>query len=99
MSRRIVARLCIRATFSKHRRALVVAARLPQSGPREAPQPIQRRHRHGQPVPQRIRPRWTLRFTVENLTNKVALYNFLSSFSGTHFVAPRTYQASLGYAF
>ena len=44
-------------------------------------------------------PRWTLRFTVENLTNKVALYNFLSTFSGTHFVAPRTYQASLGYAF
>src|SRR5208282_1577494 len=33
-------------------------------------------------------PRWTLRFTVENLTNKVALYNFLSTFSGTHFVAP-----------
>jgi hypothetical protein len=44
-------------------------------------------------------PRWTLRFTVENLTNKVALYNFLSTFSGTHFVAPRTYQASMGYAF
>jgi outer membrane cobalamin receptor len=44
-------------------------------------------------------PRWTLRFTVENLTNKVALYNFLSTFSGTHFIAPRTYQASMGYAF
>jgi hypothetical protein len=29
----------------------------------------------------------------------VALYNFLSTFSGTHFIAPRTYQASLGYAF
>jgi hypothetical protein len=44
-------------------------------------------------------PRWTLRFTIENLTNKVALYNFLSTFSGTHFVAPRTYQATIGYAF
>jgi hypothetical protein len=44
-------------------------------------------------------PRVTLRFTVENLTNKTALYNFLSTFSGTHFVAPRTYQASLGYSF
>jgi len=43
--------------------------------------------------------RVTLRFTVENLTNKVALYNFLSTFSGTHFVAPRTYQAAVGYAF
>jgi hypothetical protein len=43
--------------------------------------------------------RVTLRFTIVNLKNKVALYNFLSTFSGTHFVAPRTYQASLGYAF
>jgi hypothetical protein len=40
-----------------------------------------------------------LRFTVTNLTNKVALYNFLSTFSGTHFVPPRAYQASLGYVF
>ena len=27
--------------------------------------------------------------TVTNITNKVALYNFLSTFSGTHFVPPR----------
>jgi hypothetical protein len=40
-----------------------------------------------------------LRFTVTNITNKVALYNFLSTFSGTHFVPPRTYQASLAYTF
>jgi hypothetical protein len=44
-------------------------------------------------------PRWTLRFTVENATNKVALYNFLSTFSGTHFIEPRTYQATAGYVF
>ena len=44
-------------------------------------------------------PRVTLRFTVENLTNKVSLYNFLSTFSGTHFVAPRSYQVSIGFAF
>lgn len=43
--------------------------------------------------------RVTLRFTVTNLMNTVALYNFLSTFSGTHFVAPRTYQAQIGYAF
>ena len=36
---------------------------------------------------------WKL--AVVNLTDKVALYNFLSSFSGTHFVAPRTTQASV----
>lgn len=41
----------------------------------------------------------SLRFTVMNVTNKVALYNFLSTFSGTHFVPPRTYQVSMGYAF
>jgi hypothetical protein len=44
-------------------------------------------------------PRVTLRFAIVNLTNKVTLYNFLSTFGGTHFVAPRTYQASVGYAF
>jgi hypothetical protein len=43
--------------------------------------------------------RVTARFTIENLTNKVALYNFLSTFSGTHFVAPRTYQVAIGYVF
>jgi len=32
---------------------------------------------------------------VTNLTNKVALYNFLSTFSGTHFVPPRAYSAGL----
>lgn len=40
-----------------------------------------------------------VRFTVENLTNKMALYNFLSTFSGTHFVQPRTYQVQVGLAF
>ena len=41
----------------------------------------------------------SLRFTIMNVTNKVALYNFLSTFSGTHFVPPRTYQVSMGYTF
>ena len=40
-----------------------------------------------------------LRATIANLTNKVALYNFLSTFSGTHFVEPRTYQLSIAYRF
>jgi Carboxypeptidase regulatory-like domain len=40
-----------------------------------------------------------LRFTLTNVTNKVALYNFLSTFSGTHFVAPRTSQISVTYTF
>ena len=43
--------------------------------------------------------RTVLRFGVMNLGNKVALYNFLSTFSGTHFVAPRSYQASIGLVF
>jgi len=41
----------------------------------------------------------SLRFTAVNLTNKVALYNFLSTFSGTHFVAPRTFQVQAGISF
>jgi hypothetical protein len=40
-----------------------------------------------------------LRFSVTNLTNKEALYNFLSTFSGTHFVAPRAYQVHVGITF
>ncbi len=43
--------------------------------------------------------KWSLRFTVINLTNKTALYNFLSTFSGTHFVTPRTYTAEVGFHF
>jgi len=43
--------------------------------------------------------RVTLQFSVVNLTNQVALYNFLSTFSGTHFVTPRAYRAEIGYVF
>lgn len=45
------------------------------------------------------RYKWSLRFTAVNVTNKVALYNFLSTFSGTHFVTPRSYTAELGFHF
>jgi hypothetical protein len=45
------------------------------------------------------RYKWSLRFTVINLTNKVALYNFFSTFSGTHYVTPRTETAELGFHF
>jgi len=40
-----------------------------------------------------------LRLTALNLTNKEALYNFLSTFSGTHFVTPRALQAEIRLAF
>jgi hypothetical protein len=40
-----------------------------------------------------------LRFSVINVANKDALYNFLSTFSGTHFVTPRAYQVHVGIAF
>jgi hypothetical protein len=45
------------------------------------------------------RYKWSLRFTVVNLTNKEALYNFLSTFSGTHFVTPRAETLELGFHF
>jgi hypothetical protein len=41
----------------------------------------------------------TLRFTGINITNKVALYNFLSTFSGTHFITPRAFQVQAGVTF
>jgi hypothetical protein len=47
----------------------------------------------------RERFRTTLRFAVTNYTNKDALYNFLSTFSGTHFLQPRAYQTALGFVF
>ena len=45
------------------------------------------------------RYRWSLELTAVNLTNQVALYNFLSTFSGTHYVTPRTLTAQLGFSF
>ncbi|MGC2698529.1 MAG: TonB-dependent receptor [Candidatus Angelobacter sp.] len=45
------------------------------------------------------RYKWSLQASVINLTNKTALYNFLSTFSGTHFVTPRSYSAELGFHF
>jgi Carboxypeptidase regulatory-like domain len=39
------------------------------------------------------------KITVVNLMDKVALYNFLSSFSGTHFITPRTLQAEIIFHF
>lgn len=45
------------------------------------------------------RYKWSLRLTAINLTNKLAVYNFLSTFSGSHFVTPRAYTAELGFHF
>ncbi len=39
------------------------------------------------------------RVTAVNVTNKYALYNFLSTFSGTHYVNPRTLTAELAFHF
>jgi Carboxypeptidase regulatory-like domain/TonB-dependent Receptor Plug Domain len=43
--------------------------------------------------------RWSLRLTGVNITNKYALYNFLSTFSGTHYVTPRALTAEVGFHF
>lgn len=43
--------------------------------------------------------KWSLRLTAVNLTNKYALYNFLSTFSGTHYVTPRAMTAEVGFHF
>jgi hypothetical protein len=46
----------------------------------------------------RLKPRGLplgARVTIVNVANTTALYNFLSTFAGTHFVTPRTIQAEL----
>ena len=45
------------------------------------------------------RYRWSVRFTVVNLTNQEVLFNFLSTFSGSHFVSPRSYIGEVGFHF
>jgi hypothetical protein len=43
--------------------------------------------------------RWSLHLTAVNITNKYGLYNFLSTFSGTHYVTPRALTAEIGFHF
>ena len=43
--------------------------------------------------------KWSLRLTAINVANKEALYNFISTFSGTHYVTPRTLSVELGFHF
>ncbi|MFZ3201872.1 MAG: TonB-dependent receptor [Candidatus Acidiferrales bacterium] len=45
------------------------------------------------------RYKWSVRLTVINLTNNYALYNFLSTFSGTHYVTPRAVTGEVGFHF
>jgi hypothetical protein len=43
--------------------------------------------------------RYTASIEVANLTDRVAVYNFLSTFSGTHFLEPRMVVAKLVFVF
>jgi hypothetical protein len=43
--------------------------------------------------------KWSARVTVINVANKVALYNFLFIFSGTHYVSPRAIAGEIGFHF
>jgi hypothetical protein len=45
------------------------------------------------------RYKWSFTLTAINIANKLALYNFLSTFSGTHYVTPRALTAQLGFHF
>ena len=45
------------------------------------------------------RYKWSLRLTAINIGNKDAVYNFLSTFSGTHYVTPRALSAEVGFHF
>ncbi|HKF52948.1 MAG TPA: TonB-dependent receptor [Candidatus Acidoferrales bacterium] len=43
--------------------------------------------------------KWSAQLTVINLANNYVLYNFLSTFSGTHYVTPRTVTGEIGFHF
>jgi len=43
--------------------------------------------------------KWSAQLTVINLTNDYVLYNFLSTFSGTHYVTPRAITGQIGFNF
>ena len=43
--------------------------------------------------------RWSAQLTLVNLANNYALYNFLSTFSGTHYVSPRAITGQIGFHF
>jgi len=43
--------------------------------------------------------KWSARLAIVNLTNTTALYNFLSTFSGTHYVTPRAVTGTIGFHF
>jgi hypothetical protein len=45
------------------------------------------------------RYKWSLRLSAINLTNKTAVYNYFSTFSGTHYVTPRALTAELAFHF
>lgn len=45
------------------------------------------------------RYRWSTRITAVNVANQYSLYNYLSTFSGTHYVTPRTVTVSIGFHF
>jgi hypothetical protein len=45
------------------------------------------------------RYKWSAQVNFINLTNNYVLYNFLSTFSGTHYVTPRAITATIGFHF
>jgi hypothetical protein len=40
--------------------------------------------------------KWSAQLTVINIANQYALYNFLSTFSGTHYATPRSITGEIG---
>ena len=66
--------------------------------PIAAPQSLRCRARRRQPLPRRQAQGGSSPHRV-NVTNKYALYNFLSTFSGTHYVTPRAITGEISYSF
>ena len=95
----------IRSCASDHRGALRL--RIPADGteddvtnpPRIAPRHLFDLSIGSDNLTRSDRVKFSARFTLINLTNRESLYNFNSTFSGTHFVTPRTFRGQVGITF
>jgi hypothetical protein len=85
----VVAACSSRAGDHRHALQMVIDYR----GPRKSRTGSAGRLFHGD------RYKVSLQLTAINVTNKTALYNFPSTFSGTHYVTPRTLTAQIGFHF
>jgi len=72
-----------------------MSCNVPENPPRVAPRNLFDASLGKDNIFHKERYKVNLDLTAINVTNKYALYNFLSTFSGTHYVTPRALTAKI----